>query len=431
MANNLSLLQSFVDGEGAGAQTFVTYPENLDSNFASIETTFNVLNAEFKAFGGQDAALVNDLTLTVALTTGFVGVESFASVTFQTGDTQITIPIGTAITGSGRIRTTGSFQFTGSGASGTRWFALSATGVITQETAASQGILDLYSITWGGATFTTATLARLPTTSVDDIIVEADDFQAARIQENFGQGSNSTLPAFTYDTITARLDDVVRIMGADLVSSQAVANSGGNAQAALNPMAFGGAVGTPGFILSDGTTYDTTTGFYRISADVIGVATSGIEALRFDTNQNLSAGSQYRLHVTTTAEALASGTSYVATSMDTEVTDVGGWGAAPTATWTVPSGGGGFYWISGTLTFDESVGANAGTLRDLALEVNGTVALRGKDERAPRGSGTVDNTLSVSMGVELAAAQTVELHARQDSGSSENVDASLSIVRLW
>ncbi len=431
MASDLSLLKSFVNGQGAGAQTYVTYAEDHDSNYTQIETQFNALNTEFKALGGNDSVLVLDLILEDGAATGIVGLESFASLAFITGDTQITVPQGTAYTAAqGRVRSNlSSTTLTGSGGSGTRWVALNADGTVTLETSAAQGIIDLYSVTWDGAQFTTATLSRLET-----VLVDADDFQDSRVQEEFGQGTDAVAPAFTYDTISQRLDDIVRIMGGDLTSG-ATSTPGGPAAPTLKGMAFAGTAALPGLTSGDGTTYDAASGlFTNPGSDEIGLSTNGIEAMFWDSNQNVSADSQYRFHVTTTAESIADGTSYNPVSMDAEVTDVGGWGAAPTGTWTVPTGGGGFYWISASLTFDESTSGgsqNTGTVRDIAIEVNGTVALRGKEERPPRGSGAVDNSLCVSMGVEIAAGQTIELHARQDSGGTMDADATLQAVRLW
>lgn len=286
MANDLTLLKSFVDGQGAGASTYVTYAEDHDSNYASIESTFNTLNTEFKAFGGQNASLIFDLTTTATLVTGFIGIDSFGTVVFTVGDTVIEISTGAALTGDGRVESTSSFTLTGSGASGTRWFALSATGVITQETSANQGVIDLYSITWNGASFDTGTLARLPSTDVDDLIVDADDLQAARVQEDIGQGTDAVLGAFTYDQIAARLSDIVRIMGGVFTSSQATANPGGNAQATLQPMAFQGTSAAPGFIVGNGTDYNPLSGLFASpnatpGSESWGCAINGDDAITF------------------------------------------------------------------------------------------------------------------------------------------------------
>ncbi len=269
MAADLDLLTSFVNGQGAGAGSYVVYAEDLDSNFAAIQSNFNSLNQEVRSFGGNNAALSTDLILSSdpPIATGFVGADSFAPVAFLTADTQISIPLGTAFTATlGRLQSNQPVTFTGSGASGDRFFALQGDGSITQETAALQGVMDLYSVTWDGAVFTTATLLRL-----EEILVDGDDFQSQRSQEEFGQGSDAAIPAFSYDQIARRFDDVVRVMGGE--SASADAN-----QAALGPMAFAGAVATPGFIPGNGTDYEPDAGLYRASAIAWGASLGGLTA---------------------------------------------------------------------------------------------------------------------------------------------------------
>ncbi len=269
MAADITLLKSFVDGQGAGAGAYVTYAEDLDSNFSTLEGAFNSLNAEVRSFAGNNAALVTDLILSSdpVILTGFVGVDSFAPVAFLTADTQIQIPLGIAFTATlGRLGSNLASTFTGTGASGDRFFALQGDGSITQETVALQGVMDLYSVNWNGASFDTGTLARL-----EEILVDGDDFQNQKIQEDFGQGSDSAIPAFTYDQIASRLNDFGRLMGGELASSDPD-------QAALNPMAFAGAVATPGFIPGNGTDYEADAGLYRASAIAWGASLGGLTA---------------------------------------------------------------------------------------------------------------------------------------------------------
>lgn len=269
MAADITLLQSFVDGQGAGATGYVVYAEDLDSNFSTLQGAYNTLNAEIRAFAGNNAQLATDLILSSdpLILTGFVGADSFAPVAFLVGDTQIQIPLGVAFTDTlGRHASNIVSTFTGTGASGTRFFALQGDGSITQETAALQGVMDLYSVTWDGAVFTTASLLRL-----EEILVDGDDFQNQKIQEEFGQGSDSALPAFTYDQIARRIDDMVRVMAAQATSADAD-------QAALNPMAFGGTVASPGFITGNGTTYEGDSGLYRLNSTAWGASLAGLTA---------------------------------------------------------------------------------------------------------------------------------------------------------
>lgn len=269
MASDITLLKSFVNGQGAGASAYQTYAEDHDTNYTIIEATINAINAEIRAIGGQNAPLVLELLTSLSsptIATGFVDDISFQPVTFLSADTQIQIPRGVALTVAGRIAVPTTTLLTGSGTSGTRYVALRTDGTITLETATAQGVMDLYSVDWTGSAFTTATLARL-----EEILPAGHDFQNLKVQEDYGQGSDSAIPAFTYDRIADRISDIVRIMGANLTSVD-------SDQAALNPMAFGGSVGTPGFIPGDGSTHDVTSGFYRPGADQIGVSIGATQA---------------------------------------------------------------------------------------------------------------------------------------------------------
>ncbi len=165
MAVDLDLFLSFVDGQGIGAANYFTYAEDLDQNFTDIQTIVNTINAEISAFAGQNAPLITDILIApdAGRNTGFIDVTSFAPTSFLSGDTQFQIPPGIALTASGRVQTTVTFTLTGSGGAGARFFALQINGTITQETLANQGVMDLYSVDWDGAVFTTATELRLET----------------------------------------------------------------------------------------------------------------------------------------------------------------------------------------------------------------------------------------------------------------------------
>lgn len=275
MTSDISLLKSFVDGQGAGAGTYTAYATDLDANFAAIEGGFNALNAEFKAFGGQNASLIMDLVQTPTLQIGFIGASSFVP-SFISANTTLRITGGEALSSVGRlVATSATNDLVGTGSSGTRWAALRSTGAITLETSASQGALDLYSVNWNGTSFDTGTITRLPGVGANNIIVDGEDLQAARVQENISQGTSAVLGAFTYDRIAHRINDIVRVMAGKTTSSQST-------QAALKPMAISGSVGSPGLILTDGASvFDATTGFYRAAANEPAVSVQGVQAMRW------------------------------------------------------------------------------------------------------------------------------------------------------
>lgn len=271
MANDLNLLKSFVDGQGVGAANYFTYPEDFDTNFTDIENGFNQLNAEVKAFAGQNAILVQDLITSTSpsVTAGWLDSNSFG-LSFITGNTQVQIGPGTAFAGGSRIDNTTTDTFTGSGAAGTRFFALALNGTITQETVSNQAEMDLYSVNWNGSTFDTGTLVRLP--DGEAIMPAGDDFQNQRIAEGDGGSGEAGIPAFTYDRIADRLTDIDRIM-------RGVTTSADSGQSALGRIAVSGSVTAPGIITGDGTNFEAATGLYRPAADQLGVSVDGIAAL--------------------------------------------------------------------------------------------------------------------------------------------------------
>ena len=205
MAADLVLLKSFVDGQGVGAANYFVYAEDLDSNFTSIENTVNAINQEVKGFAGQNAPLASDLIKSLAVPTGFVNVNSFTPVTFITADTQMQIPVGIAFTAPvGRVQTFTVFTLTGSGGAGARFVALTAGGQITLETLALQQAMDLYSVDWDGAAFTTATLLRL-----ESILPAGEDFQDSLTVVGVPGGA---IPAQTHDQIANRFENIERAL---------------------------------------------------------------------------------------------------------------------------------------------------------------------------------------------------------------------------
>ena len=209
MATDLLLLKSFVDGQGVGAANYFVYASDLDSNFSDIEAVVNQINAEVSAFSGNNSVLILDALRADATPgirlTGFIDEESFAPVSFISGDTQIVIPVGVALTGTaGRIELLATATLTGSGGAVTFFVALQQNGTATLETLTAQGVMDLYSVDWDGAVFTTATLLRLET-----IIPAGDDL--------FDQQSVTGVPggairAQDHDRIANRFENIERAL---------------------------------------------------------------------------------------------------------------------------------------------------------------------------------------------------------------------------
>lgn len=268
MAQKLSdktYYENFAGGQGAGIGAYYDYAPHMDANFTAIRGTVDALVDEVKAIGGADAALIFDLVMSESISTGTLGVHSFAA-SITGGGASLTIQAGAAYTNQGRIELTSQQVLAGSGTSGTRYVALRSSGDVTLETATSQGVMDLWSCTWDGSVFT-GTPTRLA-----EILVDADDLQGCRTAEGDGGTGESGLPAKTYESIANRLADIDRILRA--VSTGIEGDT-------LGRIAVGGAVGTPGLILGDGTTFDSTSGLFRQAADVLGVSILATEVVRW------------------------------------------------------------------------------------------------------------------------------------------------------
>ena len=289
MASDLDLLDSFADGQGAGAQAYTQYASDQDANYTQIETNFNQLNAEVRAFSGQNSQIASDLILSKAspqVLGGFIGADSFPTAFLTTGvpDDTLQIGIGVAFAAGSRISHGTVNSFVGSGASGSRFFAMTINGVITQETSSAQATIDLYSVNWNGSSFDTGTLTRLPIVATNDVMPAGNDFQNQRIQTEVGQTTESGIGAFTYDAIFERLEDLNRILTG--MASGGSRTSAAADQAALKPIALGGAVGTPGLIVGNGTLYNTNSGIFGTpnATDAnasIGIVIDGVAQLSF------------------------------------------------------------------------------------------------------------------------------------------------------
>jgi hypothetical protein len=95
----------------------------------------------------------------------------------------------------------------------------------------------------------------------------------------------------------------------------------------------------------------------------------------------------------------------------------------------------GYYAISAAVHFKESTSStpNGGAVRRVAITRNGATTVLGnglgEELRQPASAG--DLKLSVSAILQLAAGDVIRLSAAQDSGGAMNVDASLSLVKVW
>lgn len=474
MASTLSLLKSFATGQGAGISNYFTYANDHDSNYTAIEATVNQLVAEVSGLQGPDAGMArlilvqNDLAGNPS-SQGVIGQHSY-SVSINGGDpTQLLVEAGQAVLANTVVQLPSQAVLTGSGGSGTRWVALDANGIPSLETAVGLQQMDVATVTWNGSQFTSGTITQLA-----EIYFDGDDYDLMLDRPEAGDSGTPTFPATDFRNVAHRLEEIENLLVGVKVPVEGTTN--------LGAIAFGGSAAAPGLVTSDGSTYEVDTGFYRAAADQIGASIAGTQLLRLVAGQLLanadgSAGSPFfgwgtdaglgmyrigpdrlgftsnsvlglelsaeqhvdsptqpRFHVRTASAHSHAGAGIEALSFDTEITDVGGWGAAPTATWTVPTGGDGFYLLTANVHFDESSAggggaAFAGNVRASQIYVLSTTTIEGYEDNGP--AAATDTRQSVSALVQLAAGATVQCRANQDCGGTMDIFARFAAVKLW
>lgn len=120
-------------------------------------------------------------------------------------------------------------------------------------------------------------------------------------------------------------------------------------------------------------------------------------------------------------QSISSGTgTFTAISWDTETTDTDGYIAATSDTITIPSGLGGLYAISASVTWASSPGANS-----IVEILIGATA-----HRVFSGGATQSLVASVGAVLAVAAANTIKIRVSQGSGGAINVTATLEAWRL-
>jgi hypothetical protein len=533
MANKLATQTYFEDfdgGQGAGAATYVTYAQDLDTNFSAIRSTVDAIIDEVSAFTGQNSLLQVDLLAGVSsgsvtavvrsLSDGIVGARSFLA-TRITANTQLQVNAGVAFANGARIQTV-QFIVTSSGSAGTRYVALNADGTLSVQTTASTGVLDLYTISWSGTIF-----------DADPVrsalyYPDGDDFQDALTVVGLASGA---IPVNNSSTFTSaarrheRLADRFENLERSLNGLRTSLVPGGTA---LGPISIPGSETTPGIVTGNGTTVDTGTGFFRQAANVLGfsasaterwrtnsqgilfnqdgtagapvlsrvsdlntglffsagdqvdlaaggasavravfsasiarahlsaqgtaaapdlswigdpdtgfyrpttdqaaVTTAGVQAARWESNQQLHQDAAYRVRATrTTAQSLTSGANTAVNFTGTDTFDVGAMhdpGGGSPQNVTVPGAGNGLYHVSARVRF----AANVTGYRLIEIRVGGTVQT---EVRVPA-TATLQTSICVSDTLELANSDVVTITAEQASGGALDIeDAVVAVHRLW
>jgi hypothetical protein len=267
MASTISLLKDFDGGQGAGASNYFDYADDLDTNFTDIEQTVNTLVGEVSALQGPNARLAQDLldSQSPAIYLMLIGDQSYA-VTINGGDpTKLDVQTGVALVGVGRVENPSLVNLVGSGIAGTYYVAVQSNGLPSLESTVGQQEMDIYSVTWSGTQFTgTPTL-------IAEVGFDGDDYQDQLTAVGHASGG---VPNQKHTRVANRLENIERLLRGDLTNIVSGAT-------ALGPIAFAGSVSTPGLIPTNATVYDTTTGFYRDGADVIGIAAQATQVARF------------------------------------------------------------------------------------------------------------------------------------------------------
>ena len=125
-----------------------------------------------------------------------------------------------------------------------------------------------------------------------------------------------------------------------------------------------------------------------------------------------------------TTQSLASG-AQVAIQWDTEVQNTHGmWSAGNPSRITIPANGGGTYLIGGAASFD----ANGSGNRQLMVVISGTTHIR---QSIPSIGSGLPTRVNISYMARLNPGQYVEIHARQDSGSTLNLTTDENHPAVW
>ena len=487
MATPLSLLKDFATGNASGdIANYFTYANDLDTDFTTIEATVNQLIAELLAVQGPNAALfaevlgLNDAGAYGPLQDGVIGQHSY-EVAIGAPTTELDVAAGAAIVNGIKVVLSVPMSIVGpGGASAWHYVALDANGIPSIEVLPLQRVLDVARVQWtagapgsyGGTVFQEA-----------EIFFDGDEYAEMRRRPKTGDVTTPTFPARNasggppitvnaFRLFAGRVRDVENILAGIKVGAE-----GGDT---LGAIVAAGSAAAPGIAsLYSGTYYlgtgiypaganilgvsiagtellrflasairananglntapfysfvaDAGMGMYRIDDDRLGFATGGILGLELSDKQQVTSPTQFRFRVRTASAYSHAGSGMAAISFDTEVTDIGGWGAVPTATWTAPEDG--FYAISGYVHFDESSAggggaAFAGNVRASQIYVLSTTTVEAEEEGGP--AAAADTKQALTAHLQLAEGATIQLRANQDCGGTMDVFAKLAGVRLW
>lgn len=288
MAATITLLKSFVDGEGVGADNFLTYAQNHDSNYAALETVVNQLVAEVSALQGPGALIaptlvgINDAARSGQLgpnpagqlLSGVLGAHSYV-VTIGTPTSTLDVSIGQAVVGTAAgtamVQQTAAAVLNGAVLGGSpvtpAYVNIDTNGVPGLSASADAEALDIASVDWNGSAFTGAV------TREAAVFLDGDAWEQMQDRFEVGDGTTPTFPEQKFELTANRLLEIEQLLAGLKTPTEG--------STALGVICVGGSAAAPGLALSDGATYDLATGVYRVLADVLGIAVEGTGAIQW------------------------------------------------------------------------------------------------------------------------------------------------------
>lgn len=408
MATPLSLLKSFVDGQGGGIGSYTTYPADHDSNYGDIETTVNQLVSEVAAARVLDTLLPIDLAVSDDIVDNFSSIGRMApwEVKVSRSGATLTITSGRLIVNGTRVDVTGT-TFSAVRANGLYYIASDQSGLLAISSSASSAFVDICSVTVASNLWTSPNTdligvsQRIPLISANTTnrIYQRDDFTGGNVGNN---------------------DPAIRCVNSDGVLEDA------------------------GFSHSG-----TPSQFYWISQNDGGEATgSPVIAAGFEPTGQLSLREQARFSLIATA---AHSIPENGTSSNNDVrwdtlpaTNVAGalerfepesyaastdfQGATGNVNCIIPSGYGGTWMISAWFEIDELTG---GTFIEARLFQNGGTSTGSFAEVRHAIAPTGSTKVCISGMLEAAGGDTFQLEVTHDATTAENIlDGGLTAFRL-
>lgn len=489
MAQKTTLLKDFAGGQGAGAGNYISYADDLDTNFAAIEAMLFQVIDELSANLANSSLFVFDMLRAddpggTVESNGVIGEHSLR-VTVNGGDaSQLLVEVGTALLNSRRVVSNsqitlqGSDGLLGSGASNPITVFLASDGTVDVDLTANlpAGTLALASGNWDGTTDSfSAIVQEAP------IFFDGDDY--AGQLDRAAKGAGPAFAAKDFRTAWARIDAIERMLagvatdaegdpigtpelasllldalrfdvdgsaGTPVLRRESDPNTGlyfpavdelglvaGGVPTRLGSaflrLGFAGAVGAPALARQA----DPDTGIYFPGADEMAFTVGGAQAWHGDPSGRISLPLQARAIVRRNAvQTLAASTALAQISFDVEDEDIGNFIAVTAAVLTAPVAGS--YLIEALVTFLESTNvggtANAGERQVSLTSAAGTpFAENGGSSRVaacPAG----DTIVPVVLRVQLSASATVRLEALQTNAGATNgtmdVTGRLSIQKI-